>query len=254
MKLVSLQSGSNGNCIYVESLGVRLLFDAGLSGKQTEERLAGLGLDVGSVEGVLISHDHSDHVSCAGVLHRKFGLPLWMTVGTHDRADRRLRLGRLDSMNYFQAGSRIDFGKVAVETISTTHDAEDGVGFVVDDGRVRLGILTDLGHVFDGLPELVSTLDGVLLESNYDLPMLVRGSYPEPIKRRIRGRGGHLSNVEAAALLQSAGTRLRWACLGHISKENNLPELVLETHRRTVGSRLDLFLATRYGPSELLEL
>lgn len=254
LRMVSLQSGSNGNCIFVESHGIRLLFDAGLSGVQTERRLRNIGVDIDSIQGVIISHDHSDHVSGAGVLHRKYGLPVWMTRKTYDRATEGKRIGRLNEPKIFQAGGRIEFGPIAVETVPTTHDAAEGVGFVVDNGSARLGILTDLGHVFDELSTTVTTLDGILLESNYDLQMLVEGSYPDVLKRRIRGRGGHLSNVEAATLLRDAGRKLRWACLGHISQENNHHDLVFETHRRMLGSRMGLFLATRHDISEPLEL
>lgn len=254
MRMVSLQSGSNGNCIFVEYQGVRLLFDAGLSGAKTAERLNEIGVDIKSVQGVIISHDHADHISCAGVLHRKFGLPVWMTMKTYDKAVAGKRLGRMSDPNIFRAGERLDFGKLAVETVETTHDAAEGVGFVVDNGTSRLGILTDLGHVFTSLPKVVSSLDAVLIESNYDIQMLSKGPYPDQLKRRIRGYGGHLSNIEAAQLLRSAGSKLRWACLGHISQENNHLELVLETHREFLGSQIPLFLATRYGISEPMEL
>lgn len=254
MRMVSLQSGSNGNCIFVESKGVRLLFDAGLSGAKTAERLKDINIDIGSIQGVVISHDHADHISCAGVLHRKFGLPIWMTMKTYDRAVAGKRLGRICEPKIFSAGQCIDFGKLAVETVPTTHDAADGVGFVIDDGSSRLGVMTDLGHVFTSLPSVVATLDGILIESNYDLKMLSTGSYPDHLKRRIRGYGGHLSNVEAAQLLKKAGGKLRWACLGHISQENNHHELVLETHRQILGNRLHLFLASRHGLSESLDL
>lgn len=254
MRMVSLQSGSNGNCIYVESRGVRLLVDAGLSGAQTMSRLAQVGIDIGSIQGVLITHDHSDHISCAGVLHRKFGLPVWVTRKTYEQATKKQRLGKMDDLRFFHAGESLNFGPLRVETLSTTHDAVDGVGFVIDDGNSRLGVLTDLGHVFPELSKTVSTLDGILIESNYDLQMLSTGYYPDHLKRRIRGNGGHLSNVEAAQLLRLSGTKLRWACLGHLSQDNNHPELALETHRRILGAQFELFLAPRYGISEVLEL
>ena len=115
-------------------------------------------------------------------------------------------------------GKRVKFGKVVVETIPTPHDAEDGVVFVVDDGKHRLGILTDLGHVFDGLGDVIASLDAVLLESNYDPEMLANGPYPESLKKRIAGPHGHISNFEAAELLNTAASkRMKWACLGHLS-------------------------------------
>ncbi len=251
MRIVSLQSGSNGNCIYVESQGTRLLFDAGLTGSKTRERLDEVGIDISSIHGVLISHDHSDHIRGAGVLNRKFGLPVWMTCKTFEAADAGKRSGNMSSPTLFQAGERIPFGKIVVETIPTPHDAADGVGFIVDDGTYRFGILTDLGHVFPALEQAFSTLDGVLVESNYDLEKLAFGNYPDSLKQRIRGKGGHLSNVDAAHLIQKFGKRLQIACLGHLSEENNEPELALETHRKIVGKQLPIVLASRYECSEL---
>jgi phosphoribosyl 1,2-cyclic phosphodiesterase len=255
MQVISLQSGSNGNCIYVEAGGVRLLFDAGISGSQAELRLAARGRDISAVDAVLISHDHRDHVRCAGVFQRKFGLPVYATRRTMEAANAYCNLGVMTDVQYFEAGARLLFGHVVIETIPTPHDGADGVAFVVDDGRQRLGILTDLGHVFDGLASVVQSLDAVILESNFDPDMLAHGSYPEFLKRRIQGPRGHLSNLEAADLLRRAlGGSLRWACLAHLSAENNTPELALNCHRDVVGSRLPLCVASRYEPSGVLEV
>ena len=254
MKVISLQSGSNGNCIYVEADGVRLLFDAGISGIQAQERLASHGRNTEGLAALLISHDHTDHARNMGVYHRKFGLPVYVTSETY-RAASRCRLGKMGDLNHFTAGEALRFGKVVVETISTPHDGVDGVVFVVDDGRHRLGILTDLGHVFGDLKPLIGSLDAVILESNYDPEMLANGDYPEWLKERIEGPGGHISNLESAELLRTAGSkRMKWACLGHLSHDNNTPALALETHRRILGSRTPLYVATRYEPSGVMEV
>ena len=252
MYVISLQSGSNGNCIYVEAGGVKLLFDAGLSGIQVKERLALHGRDVEAVDAVLISHDHVDHSRSMGILHRKFGLPIYATAKTYEAAS-RYNLGKLQDLRHFQSGETLRFGKVVVETIATPHDAEDGVVFVVDDGKHRLGILTDLGHVFSGLADVIASLDAVLLESNYDPDMLANGSYPAWLKERIAGPAGHISNVEAAELL-AISKRLKWACLGHLSQDNNTPKLALATHRKILGERLPLHVATRHEASGLMEV
>ena len=254
MRVISLQSGSNGNCIYVETAGVRLLFDAGLSGLQVKRRLALCDRDVTSVAAVVISHDHVDHSRSMGILHRKFGLPVYATARTHKAAS-RYGVGEIADLRHFRSGETLRFDKVAVETIPTPHNGADGVVFVVDDGHRRLGILTDLGHVFAGLDAVLQSLDAVLLESNYDPEMLADGPYPEWLKDRIRGPGGHISNVEAAELLKSTATgRLQWACLAHLSQDNNTPALALRTHRRIVGRRLPLVVATRHEPTDVLEV
>jgi phosphoribosyl 1,2-cyclic phosphodiesterase len=255
MKLISLQSGSNGNCIYVEADGVRLLFDAGISGSRAQQRLAGHGRDIGRVDGLIVSHNHRDHACSMGIFHRKFGTPVYVTKRTFAAAGTAMRLGGLTDVREFTAGATLDFGSLRVETIRTPHDSVDGVAFVVDDGRSRLGILTDLGHVFVGLQDVVGSLDAVLVESNYDPAMLACGPYPPFLKDRIAGHGGHLSNREAAVLLKSVSRRqLQWACLGHLSEQNNTPELALDTHRRVLGKRLPLVVASRYHAGHVLEV
>jgi phosphoribosyl 1,2-cyclic phosphodiesterase len=254
VRVISLQSGSNGNCIYVEADSVRLLLDAGLSGSQVSERLASRGCDVARVDAVLISHDHSDHARCMGVYHRKFGIPVYVTAPTLQAAKQWHKIGQIADLRHFTAGSVLDFGRVSVETISTPHDGVDGVGFVIDDGHCRLGVLTDLGHVFNGLADVVASLDAVVLESNYDPEMLARGPYPFWLQERIRGSSGHLSNFEAAELLLGAGNRLKWACLAHLSEHNNRPELALATHHKILAGRLPLCVATRHGPTDILEV
>jgi len=255
MKVVSLQSGSNGNCIYVEADGVRLLFDAGISGRQAQLRLAAHGRDITAVHALLISHDHRDHARCMGIYQRKFGVPVHVTKKTLATARAKDELGEIKDIRHYKAGSTLQFGEVSVETIPTPHDGADGVAFVVDDGQRRLGILTDLGHVFDGLEAVVSSLDAVLIESNYESALLADGPFPEFLKQRIRGPGGHLSNVESAELLNNAADRrLKWACLAHLSEQNNDPQLALRTHRGILGERLSLYVAGRHAATNVLEV
>ncbi len=255
MKTISLQSGSNGNCIYVEAGGARLLFDAGISGKQAQLRLAAQGRDITKVDALLVSHDHSDHSCCLGIYQRKFGLSAHATAKTLQAAMQRCPLDEVPSVNHFEAGDTLHFGRVSVETIPTPHDGADGVAFVVDDGRRRLGILTDLGHVFNGLDAVIASLDAVFIESNYDRKMLVEGPYPEFLIARIQGPGGHISNTEAAELLlRAGGKRLKTACLAHLSGENNSPDVAIRTHKQILGDRFALRVATRYEATGVLEV
>ena len=251
MNLISLQSGSNGNCIYVEAGGVRLLFDAGISGKQAKERLSLSGRDITRVDALIISHDHIDHIRCAGIYQRKFGIPLCVTEKTLRAARSSHDPGALHEVSHFRAGGSMQFGRVRVETIPTPHDGADGVAFIVDDGETRLGIFTDLGHVYDDLKSALSSVDAALIESNYDPDMLQNGPYPRYLKNRITGPGGHISNIESAELIARYGARLRWACLGHLSDQNNTPELSLRTHRAVNGS-MTYHVANRYGAGVLL--
>jgi phosphoribosyl 1,2-cyclic phosphodiesterase len=254
MLAVSLQSGSNGNCIYVEAGGVRLLFDAGIAGSLAERRLKACGRDIRDVDALFISHDHADHVRCAGIYQRKFGIPIYATPGTLHTALSRHPLGKLTHVEYFRPGGAVSMGGVTVQTIPTTHDSAEGAAFVVEaDGR-RLGILTDLGHPFAGLDEIIGSLDAVFIESNYDPGMLAQGSYPPSLKQRIRGPRGHLSNAEAAELVARCGSRLAWVCIAHLSENNNSPALALRTNREIIGEGLSLHLASRYCASDILRL
>lgn len=254
MRVLSLQSGSNGNCIYVEAGGVRLLLDAGISGRQAELRLAARGRDIRDADALLISHDHRDHVRCAGIYQRKFHLPMYVTAGTLAASERRVGLGPLTDVRPFRAGATLTFGEVAVHTLPTPHDGADGVGFVIEAEGKRLGVLTDLGHPFAALADVLGALDAVVLESNYDPDLLADGPYPVFLQDRIRGGGGHLSNGEAAALLAEHGCGLRWACLAHLSEDNNEPALAVETCRQRIGGTLPIHLATRYEASAVMEL
>jgi phosphoribosyl 1,2-cyclic phosphodiesterase len=253
MFVATLQSGSNGNCIYVEAAGVKLLFDAGISGKQAMLRMEGLGRDIRDVDAVIISHDHGDHSGSAGIFQRKFGLPVRMTRRTFAAAEHRL--GKMDNVREFRAGQTMRFGRVRVETIPTPHDGRDGVMFVVKAERKRLGILTDLGHVFDDLRATLGKLDAVVLESNYDPAMLARSDRPEDLKRRIRGPGGHISNQEAAELIaQAAAPSMKWVCLAHLSEDCNTPSVALSTHREILGDDMDIHVASRFEPVVMPEL
>ncbi|HOO15922.1 MAG TPA: MBL fold metallo-hydrolase [Phycisphaerae bacterium] len=249
----SLQSGSNGNCTYVEAGGVRLLFDAGISGRQAQQRLASNGRDIRGVHGLILSHSHSDHTRAAGIYQRLFHLPIYAAPGTQ----RMLAAcaGPLYDVRSFEPGDTLTFGPVRVHTLPTPHDAPDSIAFVIEYAHRRLGLLTDLGHPFDGLANALSELDAVYLESNYDPHLLATGSYPAWLQARIAGPGGHLSNAEAAELLRACGRgRLQWAALAHLSEQNNEPELALETHRAILGPDFPLLVANRYRASQLLHV
>jgi phosphoribosyl 1,2-cyclic phosphodiesterase len=254
MIAISLQSGSNGNCIFVEADGVKLLFDAGITGVQAEERLAAHGRNIREVDAVIISHDHGDHIRHAGVFQRKYGLPLYVTPATLAAASSRCNLGKLKNVHHFRSCDKLKFGNILVHAISTPHDGVDGSMFVIEAGAKRLGVMTDLGHVFKDLIHIVSSLDAVFLESNYDPAMLAAGPYPAYLKQRIKGPHGHLSNREAAELLCRAAEsrRLQWACLAHLSEQNNHPEVALKTHREIMDGCVPLYVADRYQATDIL--
>lgn len=257
MDVISLQSGSSGNCTFVSAGGTRLLIDAGLSGRKCVDRLAGGGHADAQIDAILISHDHSDHTSSMGVLHRRFQAPIHINRATLRAVTRKRNPGVIDTVTHFRSGDGFDIGALRIETLRTPHDAADGVCFVIEERAtgIRFGVLTDLGHVFDGLNRVVSTLDAVLIESNYDPSMLRHSFYPQRLKDRIAGSQGHISNQDAAELLdKNAGDRLQWACLGHLSDENNTPEAALSTFRRITKNRFRVTCADRYQASPPLAI
>jgi phosphoribosyl 1,2-cyclic phosphodiesterase len=246
----SLQSGSNGNSIYVETSDARLLFDAGISGRQAHLRLAHHHRDIRKVHALIISHDHNDHIRCAGIYQRKFSLPMYVTQRTLDAAN---GLGRLSDVRPFESGQTLSFGRTRIHTIPTPHDGADGVAFVVEKGRKRLGIFTDLGHVFDALPEWLDTVDAAFLESNYDPQLLRTGDYPAWLKKRIVGQGGHLSNHQAAKLARQYCRKLKNLALAHLSEHNNTPELALKLAQTQADGKYQVTVAPRSGPGPILE-
>lgn len=253
MKVIALQSGSSGNCIYVESGGTQLLFDAGISGVCAQNRLAYFGIDIRTVNALFITHDHRDHVNSVNAYARKFKIPVWMTLKTCDAVvGKGIRVP--GTVQHFCSNTKFQFENFSIEAVRTTHDAADGVCFVVDDGRKRFGICTDLGCVFPALPDMVETLDGILLESNYDPKMLEEGFYTQWTKDRIRSNAGHLSNGECAQLLKSHGRRLECVVLGHISHENNTEDLVLSSHRKIIGTQFECEIAHHFDSSRPVEI
>ncbi len=247
----SLQSGSNGNSIYVETSDARLLFDAGISGRQAQLRMAHYGRDINKVQALIISHEHNDHIRCAGIYHRKFDLPVYVTRRTLVAAE---NLGPISQVEHFNAGQTLSFGRTKVHTLRTPHDGADGVAFVVQKGRKRLGIFTDLGHIFEELPEWLNSVDAAFLESNYDPQLLKTGDYPTWLKRRISGKRGHLSNPEAAKLARECSRRLKTLALAHLSEHNNTPELALKLAQTKAEGKYQVNLAPRSGPGPILEV
>jgi phosphoribosyl 1,2-cyclic phosphodiesterase len=254
MEVITLQSGSSGNCVFVQSGETRILIDAGISGSKAETRLAAFGYDIRDCQALIISHEHCDHICGVGVFHRKFGLPIHANLRTWNATRSKPSTGSMGIPNYFVSGKPFQIGSLRIEPIRTPHDAIDGVCFVIEDSDSgqRFGVLTDLGHVFSGLQEVIATLDAVLIESNYDEEMLRRGPYPQRLKNRISGDGGHISNADAAVLLDRCDTsRLQWACLGHLSAQNNSPEVALATHRERHRDRFPVLCASRFSATQL---
>ncbi len=237
MQVASLASGSSGNAYYIQCPEGAVLIDAGLSGKRIEENIFAAGGDPARVRGVIVTHDHHDHVAGAGVLQRRFGWKLWMTRGTRETA--AASLGRV-TVDEIRPGSGLKAAGFAFDFFATPHDGAEPVIVAAERRGKRCGFFTDLGHVFGELPARLGGLDFAFLESNYDPALLRKNpSYPARLKERISGAHGHLSNRECADLvLGLADDRLRRIVLAHLSRENNLPELARQCFTNALAPRM----------------
>jgi phosphoribosyl 1,2-cyclic phosphodiesterase len=224
VRIVPLASGSRGNATLVEMGSTRVLVDAGLSLRGLEERLAAVGVPPASLAALLLSHEHHDHAQGAS----RFSLRHRVPVGAVPETLAGLDLGpaHVAAWQPLETGCRLDVGAIRVEAFPVPHDARHPVGFVLEGEGVRVGIVTDLGHATTLVVERLRGCHVLFVESNHDDRMLLEGPYPWHLKQRVSGRMGHLSNVEAAALVErAAGPETRAVVLGHLSEKNNRPGL-----------------------------
>jgi phosphoribosyl 1,2-cyclic phosphodiesterase len=254
MRFVVLGSGSGGNAAVVECAGLRLMIDAGLSAKQLTLRLRQVGIDPASLNGVLLTHEHGDHVRGLKVFLKQNPLPVFTTAATA----RVVRETGIEggSWKIFEAGQVFALGGVTIETFSIQHDAVDPVGFVVGDSTRRLGFLSDAGHVNRSMTERLRGLRGIFVEANYDEVMLEADTKrPWSIKQRISSRHGHLSNHQVTELIRDiAHAELGRVVLGHLSSDCNSPDKILSRLRtclsETGHGHVDLHCACQHEPSD----
>lgn len=240
MQFTILGSGSGGNCAYLETDETRLLIDAGFSGRQIRQRLASLHRSPESLHGILLTHEHADHVQGLAALCAKLQVPIYCNRLTRDAIERQLEC-KFDC-RLFVTGASLEIGDVAVDTFSIPHDAQDPVGFLLRTHAANIGFLTDLGHVTRLIVERVKPAHVLVLETNHDLKLLQDDTRrPWSIKQRILSRHGHLSNDAAAAALEEiVSDSLRQVYLAHLSRDCNRPEIA----ERVVGARMQQLGAT----------
>ncbi len=265
MRMVSIASGSSGNCIYIGSDDTHILVDAGISNKRIMAGLNDLGLAGTDMAGILITHEHSDHIRGLGVISRKYHLPIYGTQKTLNEISSCSSLGNFDKGLLKPIDPDVDFmvGDLKIRPFKIDHDAADPVAYRVENGKKSVAVATDMGHYDEYIVENLKGLDAVLLESNHDVRMLETGPYPYHLKRRILGDRGHLSNENAGRLLNCVlHDRLKKVLLGHLSKENNYEELAYETVRLEIdegdcpygASDFSISVASRDFMSEIIYL
>lgn len=234
MRVCLLASGSRGNSALIEADGCRFLVDAGLSGRETERRLATLGLSGEDLHGILVTHEHHDHVGGIGPLARRFNLPVHIDQQTHAALP---KLGKIEQLELFSAGETFNFRELTINTFSTTHDAVNPVGFVIESTEGKIGFATDLGISTRLVADRLQGCRVLVIEANHDEQMLLDGPYPWQLKQRIRSRHGHLSNSETCLLLEKVNwSGLEALFLAHLSEENNCPDLVAGMFREALSN------------------
>ena len=265
MRLLSIASGSSGNCIYAGNNDTHILIDAGISNKRIEAALNSHDISAFDLNAICITHEHADHIRSLGVLARRYGIPIYATEGTADYIVHEPSLGFFphDLLRKIQAGNAFTVGELTVAPFSVYHDANEPVGYVLSDGKKKAAVATDMGHYDEYIVEQLSGLSAVLIESNHDVRMLEAGSYPYYLKRRILGDKGHLSNENCGKLLSRIlNDHMEHVFLGHLSKENNYPDLAFEAVKCEItgsccGYRpedFDIRVASRDVPSAMVEL
>ena len=238
MKVSILGSGSGGNSTFIEVDGVKILVDAGFSGKKIECKLKEINESLEEIEGILITHEHTDHIQGAGILSRKYNIPIYITKESYSVCENKL--GKLGAGNliFIDNENFVLREKVRVLPVDVMHDAKRTVGFRIEGilSKKVLGISTDIGHVDNRVRELFKNVNIMIIESNYDYRMLMECNYPWELKDRVKSRNGHLSNNDAAKFVcESYNGNLKKVYLAHISKDSNNFEIVSKTIHEELG-------------------
>lgn len=238
MRLSSIVSGSSGNCIYVGSNNTHILVDCGISGKKIEAGLNENEIKAEDLSGILITHEHFDHISGLGVMARRYGIPIYATRETLYEIEKTPSLGKIPTEIFviIEADQTFQIEDLSIHPFSISHDAANPVAYRISHGNKSIAVATDMGKYNDYIVENLTGVDALLIEANHDVNMLQTGSYPYPLKRRILSDFGHLSNESSGKLLtRILHDGLKYIFLGHLSKENNYEELAYETVRLEIA-------------------
>ncbi|WP_243387199.1 MBL fold metallo-hydrolase [Bacillus kexueae] len=255
-----LASGSTGNAIYVESESHSFLVDAGLSGKQMEKLFSEIDRDIRSLDGIFVTHEHSDHIKGLGVLARKYEIPVYANEKTWNAMDGLIGEINLDQKFIFQTGTVKSFGAVDIESFGVSHDAAEPMFFVFHCGGKKLTLITDTGYVSDRMKGVIRASDAFIFESNHDVEMLRMGRYPWNVKRRILSDVGHVSNEDAAlAMADVISDNTKRIYLAHLSQDNNMKDLARMSVEQTllnkgfgVGEQFELYDTDPKTPTPLV--
>lgn len=265
MRLCSIASGSSGNCIYVGSDHTHLLVDTGISKKRIDEGLHSLGVKGEELDGILVTHEHSDHIQGLGVFSRKYKIPIYATKGTIQGIQSSSSIGKMPEglFHEIKADEAFCLNDVTINPFAISHDANEPSAYRFDNGEKSVAVATDIGIYNDYIVSKLQGLNAILLEANHDVHMLEVGPYPYYLKKRVLGDKGHLSNELSGRLLcDILHDNLKNVVLGHLSKENNYAELAYETVKLEItmgdnpyrGEDIPIAVAKRDMISEVVEV
>jgi phosphoribosyl 1,2-cyclic phosphodiesterase len=247
----SLNSGSNANCYYIGNNKEAVLIDAGLSCRETEKRMKQLGLSIGIVKAIFVSHEHSDHITGVPGISKKYQLPVYITGATLANSNIPVEP---QLINDFKKNKPVKIGDLLVTPFRKSHDAADPHSFIVSGHGISIGIITDIGYACKQVIKYFGQCQAAFLESNYCAEMLANGNYPWHLQQRISSDEGHLSNAQALELFTNyRGTDLRLLILSHLSKNNNNPELVKSLFKKQAGNT-EIVVASRYTASPVFQI
>ena len=260
MKLCPLCSGSSGNATYIEAGNARLLIDAGLSCKRITELLERVGVDPRTLSAILITHEHIDHVRGVNILSKKYDIPVYANADTWSVLKAPLRDVAAKNVCVFESDRDFYLAGARILPFSVPHDAVHCVGFTVSAQGHKVGVCTDLGHVDARILSILSGCDLLLFEANHDVDMLMAGSYPYLLKKRILSGNGHMNNDDCGrALVKLHETGVKNVILGHLSQENNYPALAMIAVRSVleeagIANDMQIAVAAREEPTGVFEI
>ncbi|MBQ6809390.1 MAG: MBL fold metallo-hydrolase [Clostridia bacterium] len=261
VRVCTLYSGSSANCTYIENDGRAILIDAGAGVKKTEQALKSIGSDYDKIEAIFITHEHSDHIAgLKTILKYHSRIPVIGNERTLLAIKNSYPEMNCENFHPMATGAKANNGVIQVTSFQTLHDSAECVGYIVNTGNKKIGVMTDVGEETSQTAEIISSCDAVVLESNHDADKLWNGNYPYMLKKRIGGKYGHFSNEQCGDLLErTAKSTIKHVILAHLSKENNTPEMAFDTVSKhlenlgaVVGGDIDLSVAPRNEVSKII--
>jgi len=261
LKFCSLYSGSSGNSLFVESDNTKILIDCGTSAKKIESALNSINIDITDIDAILVTHEHSDHIQGLGTVSKKHNIPVFANHETWNAMQNQKSKIDLNNQKLFENDIEFQIGNLQIFPFSTPHDAANPCGFNICHGNKKISIATDLGHIDEKILNHLKDSKFMLLEANYDPEVLKVSKYPYLLKQRIAGPNGHLSNYTAGKTISALMNKnLKEVMLGHLSKENNFPELAYQTvteeliYNNIDTNDIKISVASRFNPSKIVKV